>query len=306
MHKTVKVRGVRGAASCCAAAAIVFLLARNVLTLLVNFCMGLAVSGATLHAPVGFSGTTVCLLQIIVSLGAVMLPLGFLLTATRLRAEDLRITVPAPWSPAFCLVIFLGIANAANLFGGLLSHLFGLGSSAPLLPSGGVELLLRFLQLCLLPAVTEELFFRGAMQGLLRPCGSAAAIFGPALLFGLLHGSVTQVLTGFVCGIFLGWLAERSGSILPGMALHFVNNVLAFLAMYLQFYAPAALAQTVQWAILLVFPLAALFIAEHAYRQGFRFSQGLRPGVEAWEVFSGPAYTLAVAFLTCYSLFFLR
>ena len=32
-----------------------------------------------------------------------------------------------------------------------------------------------------------------------------------------------------VC-IFLGWLVERSGSILPGMLLHFINNTLRFSA----------------------------------------------------------------------------
>ena len=41
-----------------------------------------------------------------------------------------------------------------------------------------------------------------------------------------------------VCGVFLGWLAERSGSILPGMLLHFVNNCLAFCNLYLRLYAP--------------------------------------------------------------------
>ena len=62
----------------------------------------------------------------------------------------------------------------------------------------------------------------------MRPSGSAAAIFGPALLFGLLHLDLAQGLTAFACGVFLGWLAERSGSILPGMLLHFCNNTLAF------------------------------------------------------------------------------
>ena len=60
----------------------------------------------------------------------------------------------------------------------------------------------------------------------MRPCGSAAAIFAPALLFGVLHLDLAQGLTAFACGVFLGWLAERSGSILPGMLLHLVNNAL--------------------------------------------------------------------------------
>ena len=63
------------------------------------------------------------------------------------------------------------------------------------------------------------------------------AIFGPALLFSLLHLDAIQGLTALVCGVFLGWLAERSGSILPGILLHFVNNCLAFCNLYLRLYA---------------------------------------------------------------------
>ena len=48
-------------------------------------------------------------------------------------------------------------------------------------------------------------------------------LFGPALLFGLLHLDLAQGLTAFVCGLFLGWLTERTGSVLPGMVVHFLN-----------------------------------------------------------------------------------
>ena len=81
-----------------------------------------------------------------------------------------------------------------------------------------------------MPAVLEEIYFRGALQGIMRPSGSSVAIFAPALLFALLHLDLAQSITALVCGIFLGWLVERSGSILPGMLLHFINNTLAFLS----------------------------------------------------------------------------
>ena len=149
--------------------------------------------------------------------------------------------------------------------------------------------------------MTEELFFRGALQGLLRPSGSAAAIFGTALLFGLLHLDLAQGLTAFICAVFLGWLAERSGSILPGMLLHFINNTLAFLTLYLRLYAPAAAAAAVELFILLFFPVFAAWLIRHARGQGFRFSAGLRPGVDALNVFTSPAYSATVLFLVAYA-----
>ena len=153
------------------------------------------------------------------------------------------------------------------------------------------------------PAVVEELLFRGALQGLMRPSGSAAAIFGPALLFGLLHLDLAQGLTAFACGVFLGWLAERSGSILPGMLLHFCNNTLAFLNLYLRFYAPQPVSFGVELFILFFFPVFGVWLIWHARQQGFRFSAGLRPGVDVTKIFTSPVYDLAVVFLVCYTIF---
>lgn len=298
-----KTRGVRGAAGWCAIAAILYLLARSVLYVGIGALIGLVHPGASLARPVGVSEVTLGLLQIVIAVGAIAVPLVWLLRSTRLEPDDLRIALPAPWSPAFCLPVFLGVASLANLGGGLLVRLSGTEEAATLLPSGGPELFVQFLALCAVPAVVEELFFRGALQGLMRPSGSAAAIFGPALLFGLLHLDLAQGLTAFACGVFLGWLAERSGSILPGMLLHFCNNVLAFLNLYLRFYAPQALSFGVELFILFFFPVFGAWLIWHARGQGFRFAAGLRPGVDVTDIFTSPVYDLAVVFLVCYTIF---
>ena len=237
---------------------------------------------------------------------AIALTLAFLLKLTRLRQVDLRIALPAPWSPGFCLPVFLGVANLANLAGALINHITDNPTTSELLPSGGPELLVCFITLCIMPAVAEELLFRGAFQGLMRPCGSAAAIFAPALLFGLLHLDLAQGLTAFACGVFLGWLTERSGSILPGMLLHLVNNTLAFLTIYLRYYAPAELSFGVELFILLFFPVFGGWMIWNARQQGFRFSAGLRPGVDVLAVFTSPAYSAAVIFLVVYAAFFVH
>lgn len=298
-----KTRGIRGAASWCAIAALLYLLVRSLLYAGVSAVMGLIQPGASMAKPVGFSDTTIGLLQLFIGLGAIFVPLWCLLRLTRLQTKDLRIVLPAPWSPAFCLPVFFGVANLANLAGALLSLLLGIENEASILPSGGLELIVYFLVLCVMPAIMEELFFRGALQGLLRPCGSAAAIFGPALLFALLHLDPIQSLTALVCGVFLGWLAERSGSILPGMLLHFVNNCLAFLSLYLRFYAPNNISFAFELFLLLFFPLFSLWLIYHARQQGFRFSAGLRPGVDVLGVFSSPAYAFVVLFLLVYTFF---
>ena len=208
-----KSRGVRGAAGGCAVASLVYLLARGLLTLLVSALMGLAHHGASLAKPLGFSGVSTALFQLLIGLGAIVLTLVFLLKVTRLKTRDLRIMLPAPWSPGFCLPVFLGVANLANLAGALINRLTGSPATSEMLPSGGPELLVQFLALCVMPAIAEELLFRGAFQGLMRPCGSAAAIFAPALLFGVLHLDLAQGLTAFACGVFwAGWPSARAAS----------------------------------------------------------------------------------------------
>ena len=172
-----KSRGVRGAAGGCAVASLVYLLVRGLLTLLVSALMGLAHPGASLAKPLGFSGVSTALFQLLIGLGAIVLTLVFLLKVTRLKTKDLRIMLPAPWSPGFCLPVFLGVANLANLAGALINRLTGSPATSEMLPSGGPELLVQFLALCVMPAIAEELLFRGAFQGLMRPCGSAAAIW---------------------------------------------------------------------------------------------------------------------------------
>lgn len=301
-----KSRGVRGAAGGCAVASLVYLLARGLLMLLVSALMGLAHPGASLAKPLGFSGVSTALFQLLIGLGAIVLTLVFLLKVTRLKTKDLRIMLPAPWSPGFCLPVFLGVANLANLAGALINRLTGSPATSEMLPSGGPELLMQFLALCVMPAIAEELLFRGAFQGLMRPCGSAAAIFAPALLFGVLHLDLAQGLTAFACGVFFGWLAERSGSILPGMLLHLVNNVLAFLTIYLRYYAPAEVSFGVELFILLFFPAFGAWMICNARRQGFSFSAGLRPGVDVLTVFTSPVYCATVLFLVAYAAIFVH
>lgn len=298
-----RTRGVRGAASWCAIAALFYLLVRSLLYAGISALLGLLQPGASLSKPVGFSDVSIGLLQLVIGIGSILIPVLATLRFTRLRTEDLRILLPAPWSPAFCLPVFLGLANVANLAGALLAHLLGVENTTTILPSEGPELFVQFLVLCVMPAITEELFFRGALQGLLRPCGSAVAIFGPALLFALLHLDPIQGLTALVCAVFLGWLAERSGSILPGMLLHFVNNCIAFLNLYLRLYAPNSISFAVELFVLLFFPLFSLWLLYHARQQGFRFSAGLHPGVDVLAVFSSPAYTVTVIFLLVYTVF---
>lgn len=77
----------------------------------------------------------------------------------------------------------------------------------------------------LLPAVAEEVTFRGVVLAGLRRSGSRwIAVVGSALVFGLFHINPYHVVAASVVGLLLAWVALESGSIVPGMLIHLVNN----------------------------------------------------------------------------------
>jgi membrane protease YdiL (CAAX protease family) len=78
--------------------------------------------------------------------------------------------------------------------------------------------------------ISEELCFRGMLFGGLReklPRIVAALLCG--VIFGALHAitGITAVPPLIVFGFLLALLYERTGSILPGMILHILNNIVA-------------------------------------------------------------------------------
>ena len=68
--------------------------------------------------------------------------------------------------------------------------------------------------------------FRGAVQRRAQPLGREQAILLQAVLFALQHGSAAAMAYALVCGLGLGWLADCTGHLWPGMLLHSANNLL--------------------------------------------------------------------------------
>jgi membrane protease YdiL (CAAX protease family) len=80
------------------------------------------------------------------------------------------------------------------------------------------------LLLGLLPAFCEEFAFRGYVLYSLGPMGSRVAIILTGLLFGALHLSLIRLIPLSLLGMVFATAAHRTGSILPSMIMHFVNN----------------------------------------------------------------------------------
>jgi membrane protease YdiL (CAAX protease family) len=80
----------------------------------------------------------------------------------------------------------------------------------------------------LLPAVCEELVFRGVLaRSLGRRHALATAALISALAFSAYHLSPVQALPTFTLGLALGAIAIRADSVLPAMLAHGLNNGMA-------------------------------------------------------------------------------
>lgn len=82
----------------------------------------------------------------------------------------------------------------------------------------------------ILAPLAEEIVFRGAiLRTLLTRFRPWTAIAISALIFSIIHLNPAQMPYAFVAGMLLGWLYWRTGSIVPGIVYHWINNSLAYI-----------------------------------------------------------------------------
>jgi len=93
----------------------------------------------------------------------------------------------------------------------------------------------NILMIGILPAVGEELLFRGVVQQLFKKkFGNAhAAIWISAAIFSALHMQFFGFLPRLVLGAMFGYMLEWSGTLWLPVIAHFVNNATAVIAYYL-------------------------------------------------------------------------
>src|SRR3569623_1937744 len=78
----------------------------------------------------------------------------------------------------------------------------------------------------LVPALAEEEVFRGVLARARARRSAALAIVVSAVAFSVYHLAPAQMLGTLPLAHELGVLAERSGSVVPGMVAHLLNNAI--------------------------------------------------------------------------------
>ena len=171
----------------------------------------------------------------------------------------------------------IGIVNTVVCFAVALICVFGMqyliGGIDYVLQLGGYNLaqislpmdnfgwlVLALILMALLPAIFEELVFRGILlNGLRKGLSDIGALFISALMFALMHGSIQQLVYPFALGLVLGWLAMRTGSTFTSMLVHFLNNAIVIIINY--FTVRHGLDMSVSYASAWVWVLAIVVAA---------------------------------------------
>lgn len=120
----------------------------------------------------------------------------------------------------------LSLSSLNDIFIGFLER-FGYEKAILLLPDlSGFGLIATIFCVAVLPAIFEEILFRGIVLKGLQSFGALASVLLCGGLFALYHQSPVQTAYQFACGAAFALVALKSGSILPTVLSHFINNTL--------------------------------------------------------------------------------
>lgn len=111
---------------------------------------------------------------------------------------------------------------------------------------------------CVAAPICEELVYRGIILKSSYVYGEETAVFISAFLFALAHGSVTLFAMPFIYGIVCGNIAVKTGSILPGIVIHCICNMLSYAAVKTDFSITVYV--TVLLGIVYTVYLAVIFV----------------------------------------------
>ena len=165
---------------------------------------------------------------------ALVLPLMFRVLD---RVPEVRIGKKKMRIRKFLLFFVLaqGLGVLFNLVGNLVNFGFSMVTGRDMYGMNPVNVMMEqmdvitVLYVCVLGPAIEEYIFRWKLLNRLRPYGEKAAILYTALMFGLMHGNVTQFLYATVIGILLGYMAVKTGRMLYNTLLHILVNSLSML-----------------------------------------------------------------------------
>lgn len=161
--------------------------------------------------------------------------------ANRIEYKAINLNFKMPWHTYLIIAVIgiislFGVQYFISMIDNLLKAIgYPLNSGYTINPTDGGTFVLAIFVLAIIPAITEELLFRGViLNGLRGRFGDIGAIFMSALLFALMHQNFQQLIYPFILGSIMGYIVLRTGSLVSSMLVHFINNFLVVMFTFIE------------------------------------------------------------------------
>ena len=169
-----------------------------------------------------------------VPLYLIAVPLG-LLILKKAPAKPLEKHSIKPGRMVVCAIICIFLMYTGNLLATVISALLqmipGVSAGNPILTYATDEsVLAKVLVMVILAPVIEEYIFRKLLIDRMHIYGEKLAVFTSALMFGLFHGNLTQLIYAFTLGLVFGYVYLKSGKLRYSIGLHMLINFLGSVA----------------------------------------------------------------------------
>ena len=164
----------------------------------------------------------------------IAVPLG-LLILEKAPAKPLEKHSIKPGRMVVCAIICIFLMYTGNLLATVISALLqmipGVSAGNPILTYATDEsVLAKVLVMVILAPVIEEYIFRKLLIDRMHIYGEKLAVFTSALMFGLFHGNLTQLIYAFALGLVFGYVYLKSGKLRYSIGLHMLINFLGSVA----------------------------------------------------------------------------
>lgn len=115
-----------------------------------------------------------------------------------------------------------------------------------------VQIVMSVFTTAVVPALCEEFLFRGAILTNLTPYGRGYAVLFSAILFGLMHQNLFQIIYTTILGVVLALVYVRTKSLWCCVLVHFVNNGISVLQESLYLVLEERIADMINYSLYLV------------------------------------------------------
>lgn len=218
----------------------IFVFSYFIIMIALSAALGTVISIISPYSDLLSKSTPLFLLDIFISAFAAFIPslFYFLFSGTSIsdtiKVKYVKLNTLIP-----LVALGLGVAMFSNTVSGIVESnfsIFGLQNEVSFSqPTNSVlEKVLYIIAVSLVPALAEEFAFRGVVMGTLRKYGDAFAIISSSVVFGVMHGNISQIPFAFILGLVLAFADCKTNSIVPSIIIHFLNNLYAVIMDILQ------------------------------------------------------------------------